>query len=97
MILKMEKICKNYIDQLENGGEHFNIQNFMIMYIFGACNNTEYRTKLFDHWPTVSKSYLRNMLVLCNKYIFFYSIWKILPNVSPSWHTGTRRLFVTRS
>jgi len=52
MILKMEKICKGYIDQLENGGKHFNIQNFMMMYIFGSTNNTEYRTKLFDYWPT---------------------------------------------
>lgn len=58
MILKMEKICRGYIDQLENGGEQFNIQNFMMMYIFGACNNTEYRTKLFDHWPTVSFHFL---------------------------------------
>ncbi|TRY67353.1 hypothetical protein TCAL_03289 [Tigriopus californicus] len=52
MILKMEKICRGYIDQLEKGGKQFNIQNFMMMYIFGATNNTEYRTKLFDHWPT---------------------------------------------
>eukprot|EP00095_Tigriopus_kingsejongensis_P009952 snap_masked-scaffold17_size721972-processed-gene-0.12 protein:Tk09952 transcript:snap_masked-scaffold17_size721972-processed-gene-0.12-mRNA-1 annotation:"sugar transporter erd6-like 16-like" len=52
MILKMEKICKGYIDQLEKGGKEFNIQNFMIMYIFGSTNNTEYRTKLFDHWPS---------------------------------------------
>lgn len=29
-----------------------NFQNFIIMYLFGSCNNTEYRTKLFDHWPT---------------------------------------------
>lgn len=49
----MERICRGYIDQLEQpGGKHFNIQNFMMMYIFGACNNTEYRTKLFNHWPT---------------------------------------------
>lgn len=53
MILKMERICRGYIDQLEKpGGKEFNIQNFMMMYIFGACNNTEYRTKLFDHWPS---------------------------------------------
>ena len=52
MILKMERICRGYIDQLEKGGKHFNIQNFMMMYIFGSTNNTEYRTKLFDHWPT---------------------------------------------
>ena len=53
MILKMERICRGYIDQLEKpDGKHFNIQNFMMMYIFGACNNTEYRTKLFDHWPS---------------------------------------------
>ena len=24
------------------------------MYIFGSTTNTAYRTKLFDHWPTVS-------------------------------------------
>ena len=57
MVLKMEKICKGYIDQLENGGKEFNFQNFMMMYIFGACMNTEYRTKLFDHWPTVIITY----------------------------------------
>jgi len=53
MIRKMERICRNYIDQLEQpGGKQYNIQNFMMMYIFGATTNTEYRTKLFDHWPT---------------------------------------------
>eukprot|EP00088_Acartia_fossae_P021600 TRINITY_DN22996_c0_g1_i1.p1 TRINITY_DN22996_c0_g1~~TRINITY_DN22996_c0_g1_i1.p1 ORF type:complete len:293 (-),score=80.62 TRINITY_DN22996_c0_g1_i1:164-1012(-) len=52
MIRKMERICRNYIDQLENGGKHYNIQNFMMMYIFGSTTNTAYRTKLFDHWPT---------------------------------------------
>lgn len=53
MIRKMEKICRNYIDQLEKpDGKHYNIQNFMMMYIFGSTTNTEYRTKLFDHWPT---------------------------------------------
>ena len=46
---------RNYIDQLEQpGGKHYNIQNFMMMYIFGSTTNTQYRTKLFDHWPTVS-------------------------------------------
>ena len=45
---------RNYIDQLEQpGGKQYNIQNFMMMYIFGSTTNTEYRTKLFDHWPTV--------------------------------------------
>merc|ERR1711997_150885 len=53
MIRKMERICRNYIDQLEQpGGKHYNIQNFMMMYIFGSTTNTEYRTKLFNHWPT---------------------------------------------
>jgi len=53
MIQKMERICRNYIDQLEKpGGKPYNIQNFMMMYIFGSTTNTEYRTKLFDHWPT---------------------------------------------
>merc|ERR1711892_887678 len=53
MIRKMEKICRNYIDQLEQpGGKQFNLQNFMMMYIFGSTTNTAYRTKLFDHWPT---------------------------------------------
>ena len=58
MIRKMERICRGYIDQLENGGKHFNIQNFMMMYIFGATNNTAYRTKLFDNWPTVNNQNL---------------------------------------
>jgi len=52
MIRKMERMCRNYIDQLDNGGKQFNIQNFMMMYIFGSTTNTAYRTKLFDHWPT---------------------------------------------
>jgi len=53
MIRKMERICRNYIDQLEKpDGKPYNIQNFMMMYIFGSTTNTEYRTKLFDHWPT---------------------------------------------
>jgi len=53
MIRKMERICRNYIDQLEKpGGKQFNIQNFMMMYIFGSTTNTEYRTRLFNHWPT---------------------------------------------
>ena len=52
MILKMERICKGYIHHLEEGGDPINFQNFMIMYIFGACNNTEYRTRLFNQWPT---------------------------------------------
>jgi len=53
MIRKMEKICRNYIDQLDQpGGKQFNIQNFMMMYIFSSTTNTEYRTKLFDQWPT---------------------------------------------
>merc|ERR1719234_2605012 len=53
MIRKMERICRNYIDQLEQpGGKQYNIQNFMMMYIFGSTTNTHYRTKLFDHWPT---------------------------------------------
>ena len=48
-------LSRNYIDQLEQpGGKQFNIQNFMMMYILGSTNNTEYRTKLFDQWPTVS-------------------------------------------
>ena len=50
---------RNYIDQLEQpGGKQFNIQNFMMMYIFGSTTNTEYRTKLFDHWPTVAFQYI---------------------------------------
>jgi len=53
MIRKMERICRNYIDQLEKpGGKPYNIQNFMMMYIFGSTTNTEYRTRLFNHWPT---------------------------------------------
>ena len=49
MILKMERICRGYIDQLENGGKPYNIQNFMMMYIFGACNNTKYRNEIFKY------------------------------------------------
>ena len=50
---------RNYIDQLDQpGGKHYNIQNFMMMYIFGSTTNTHYRTKLFDHWPTVSSHFL---------------------------------------
>ena len=50
---------RNYIDQLDQpGGKHYNIQNFMMMYIFGSTTNTHYRTKLFDHWPTVSSHML---------------------------------------
>jgi len=53
MIRKMERICRNYIDQLDQpGGKQYNIQNFMMMYIFGSTTNTEYRTRLFNHWPT---------------------------------------------
>ena len=44
MVLKMERICRGYIDQLEKpDGKRYNIQNFMMMYIFGATNNTKYR------------------------------------------------------
>ena len=51
----MQVYHRNYIDQLEQpGGKQYNIQNFMMMYIFGSTTNTHYRTKLFDHWPTVS-------------------------------------------
>merc|ERR1712008_69115 len=53
MVRKIERICRNYIDQLDQpDGKKYNIQNFMMMYIFGATTNTEYRTRLFDHWPT---------------------------------------------
>jgi len=53
MIRKMERICRNYIDQLEKpDGKHYNIQNFMMMYIFGSTTNTEYSTRLFNNWPT---------------------------------------------
>ena len=51
----LNKMCffqqfRNYIDQLEQpGGKQYNIQNFMMMYIFGATTNTEYRnSKLHD-------------------------------------------------
>lgn len=69
MIVKMERICRGYIDQLEKGGKHFNIQNFMMMYIFGSTNNTEYRTKLFDHWPTVS---------CCFQVVLYFIVFKLL-------------------
>ena len=54
-IFDLQSPLRNYIDQLEQpGGKQYNIQNFMMMYIFGSTTNTEYRTKLFDHWPTVA-------------------------------------------
>merc|ERR1712173_398944 len=68
MIKKMEKICKGYIDQLEEGGEPINFQNFIIMYLFGACNNTEYRTKLFDHWPTYLEDWERCKSIMSYRY-----------------------------
>lgn len=54
MVEKIEKICKAYVDHLEAGGDPVNFQNILIMYILGACNNSEYRDKLFTNWPTVS-------------------------------------------
>ena len=68
MILKMERICKGYIDQLENGGEPINFQNFIIMYLFGACNNTHYRTKLFDHWPTYLEDFEKCKSIMSYRY-----------------------------
>jgi len=68
MVLKMERICKGYIDQLEKGGEEINFQNFIIMYIFGACNNTEYRRKLFDHWPTYLEDFAKCKSIMGYRY-----------------------------
>ena len=75
MILKMERICRGYIDQLEKpDGKEMNFQNFMMMYIFGSCNNTEYRTKLFDHWPTVRILQIRatqlKMIIISSHKVF---------------------------
>ena len=74
MILKMERICRGYIDQLEKpDGKEMNFQNFMMMYIFGSCNNTEYRTKLFDHWPTVriSKTIRQLKVIIVSSHVVF--------------------------
>ena len=68
MIVKMERICKGYIDHLEKGGEQIDFQNFIIMYIFGACNNTEYRTKLFDNWPTYLEDFARCKSIMGYRY-----------------------------
>ena len=68
MILKMERICKGYIDHLEKGGEEINFQNFIIMYLFGACNNTLYRTKLFDQWPTYLEDWARCKSIMGYRY-----------------------------
>jgi len=69
MIRKMERICRNYIDQLEQpGGKQYNIQNFMMMYIFGSTTNTEYRTKLFDHWPTYLEDFNECKAIMGYKY-----------------------------
>ena len=84
MILKMERICRGYIDQLEKpDGKEMNFQNFMMMYIFGSCNNTEYRTKLFDHWPTVRIFQIRatqlKMIIFSSHKVFgrfFRRSWK---------------------
>ena len=53
MVRKMERICRGYVEHLEAGGEELNLTKFMTMYLFGATVNTEYRTRLFDQWPTV--------------------------------------------
>ena len=68
MILKMERICKGYIEHLEKGGEKINFQNFIIMYLFGACNNTLYRTKLFDQWPTYLEDWARCKSIMGYRY-----------------------------
>ena len=50
----------NYIDQLNHpGGKQFNIQNFMMMYIFASNTNTDYRTNDQNQWPT-SNQYLQD-------------------------------------
>jgi len=69
MVQKMERICRNYIDQLEKpGGKQYNIQNFMMMYIFGSTTNTEYRTKLFDHWPTYLEDFTECKAIMGYRY-----------------------------
>ena len=60
---------RNYIDQLEQpGGKQYNIQNFMMMYIFGSTTNTHYRTKLFDHWPTYLEDFNECKSIMGYKY-----------------------------
>ena len=83
---------RNYIDQLEQpGGKQYNIQNFMMMYIFGATTNTEYRTRLFDHWPTVGSS-PNNIEMLDHSSVSPLSILRISTSARPSWATGTYHL-----
>ena len=72
---------RNYIDQLEQpGGKQYNIQNFMMMYIFGSTTNTHYRTKLFDHWPTVSPALLLTQWIVRR---IVFSIWRISTSARP--------------
>ena len=83
---------RNYIDQLEQpGGKQYNIQNFMMMYIFGATTNTEYRTRLFDHWPTVASS-PNNKELLDHSSVSPPSISRTSTSARPSWATGTYHL-----
>ena len=93
----LNKMCffqqfRNYIDQLEQpGGKQYNIQNFMMMYIFGATTNTEYRTKLFDHWPTVASS-PNNIEMLDHSSVSPLSILRTLTSARQLWATGTNHL-----
>ena len=38
------------------------------MYLFGACNNTLYRTKLFDQWPTYLEDWARCKSIMGYRY-----------------------------
>ena len=72
-------------------GKQYNIQNFMMMYIFGATTNTEYRTRLFDHWPTVASS-PDNIELLDHSSVSPPSISRTSTSARPSWATGTYHL-----
>ena len=63
----------------------------MMMYIFGATTNTEYRTRLFDHWPTVASS-PNNIELLDHSSVSPLSILRTLTSAKPSWATGTYHL-----
>ena len=62
MVEKIEMICRRFVDLMEEHGDgdtgRYNIQNFLLMYIFASTTNTEYRQKLFDLWPTASEVFV---------------------------------------
>ena len=51
MVWKLEKWCKDIIDKMENG-EIGNYQMVVICHVFAITNNSVYRRKALDVWPT---------------------------------------------